>query len=425
MKKATVRIGTVFVLIFFALHVCANGRPYLSIDRAMCLAERNSPLLSVARFQEIAAQRSVEIAQSRYFPTLYAEAIDTIGFAGSARPLYAEGIINSPFRSGLGVDLVAQQVVYDFGRTFYNVEASKYETEYAQQNTCVTAYQVKQLTLEIFYESAMLRTLRDLWAHLSHESAIITKESIHFVNTGQRSVVDQYLSKAETEQARTAQAFFAARLKEASFRLAILMGVSANSFSIPPLPKELTPSLNPNADIFTSPLLTRSIVGAKVAQAKLNREKAGLRPKIVAFVSVGTMDKVKLAERRSYAAGIGITMPLFDLHVVGEIKRAEAVRCAKDQEIAAEQLYLEQMNAKYDEIIRASKIRLQHLRYELELANKGFAVAKKRYFAIEGNLIDLREAFRNLARTQTEIVDTRTKLLQASGAKALLNGGVR
>ncbi len=62
------------------------------------------------------------------------------------------------------------------------------------------------------------------------------------------------------------------------------------------------------------------------------------------------------------------------------------------------------------------------LMYEFDLAIKAFNVAKKRYFSFEGELIDLREAFRNLARVETEIQETRTRLLQASGSKALLNG---
>jgi hypothetical protein len=37
-------------------------------------------------------------------------------------------------------------------------------------------------------------------------------------------------------------------------------------------------------------------------------------------------------------------------------------------------------------------------------------------------LIDLREAFRNIARVESEIEITRTRLLQSKGSKALLNG---
>ncbi len=59
----------------------------------------------------------------------------------------------------------------------------------------------------------------------------------------------------------------------------------------------------------------------------------------------------------------------------------------------------------------------------MDLANKAFSAAKTRYFSFEGNLVDLRDAFTNLARTENEINETRAELLQASGAKILINGG--
>ena len=68
-------------------------------------------------------------------------------------------------------------------------------------------------------------------------------------------------------------------------------------------------------------------------------------------------------------------------------------------------------------------MKLRHLVYELDLGNEAFTVAKKRYFSLEGNLIDLRDAFKNLSRVRTEIEETTAKLFQATGAKVLLNGG--
>ena len=91
--------------------------------------------------------------------------------------------------------------------------------------------------------------------------------------------------------------------------------------------------------------------------------------------------------------------------------------------IEATKQRLAEMNAKYDLVIHSSQTRLRHLDSEYALAKKAFNVAKNRYFSLEGELIDLREAFRNLARVETEREETRTRLLQASGSKTLLNGG--
>ncbi|MBS0359038.1 MAG: TolC family protein [Proteobacteria bacterium] len=388
----------------------------------MQLAEKNSPKLAAARFHEVAAKKSIDIAKANYYPNVRVEAIDSGGFPGSSALTEVNGLMDSPFRSNFSAGVVAQQTVWDFGRTIHDVKATKHEAEYAYHDTRVSTYEVKQLALKTFYECTYFKTQSDLWGRLAHESSIITKEAQHFVNTGQRSIVDRYLSKAQTEEAYTAQAFFNEQLINATRELAVIMGVSDNSFSCPSLPVKLTSSLNPDMGFESSPYLARIIAGSKAAEERLQQQKSRFYPKIIAVASAGQLTDVRLVKKQNYAVGIGVVLPIFDMHTSGEIQHASAISSAKTHEIAATKQYLGEMNTRYDVTIQASKVRLQHLADELTLANKAFSVAKKRYFSLEGELIDLREAFRNLSRVETEIQETRTRLLQASGSKALLNG---
>ncbi len=424
MKHKLFKLSIIGVIIIFcSSNTWAKEARNISIDEVLRLTEMNSPRLSASKMREIIASKSVDVAKANYYPTLSAEAIDDTGFAGSNGLLGVGGLMSSPYRSGYGAGLVAQQIIYDFGRTYYDVEASRHEVELSKQDTRVTLYQIKQLALQTYYECAFFRTERDIWGRLSHESGVITNEVQHFVDTGQVSIVDRYLSKAQTEEAQTQQAFFADRLKKSIHELAIIMNVANENFSCPPLPKELTRSLNPDTGIESSPLLAKAIVSTKVAQSRLNQEKSGFYPKILAIASVGEMASAREVQKKAYSGGIAVILPLVDLHTSGEIQRASAQLSAKTEDVEAEKQYLNQMNAKYDLIIHSSKVRLQHLREEYALAKKAFDVAKNRYFSLEGELIDLREAFRNIARVETEIEASRTQLLQASGSKALLNGG--
>ncbi len=400
----------------------ASGTIVLTIDEAMRLAELNSPRLSAAKFHELAANKSVDIAKSNYFPTLNFEAIDSTGFPASSSGTNVGGIMGSPYRSGFAAGFVAEQTIYDFGRTYYGVEASKSEVERSKQDTRVTTYEVKKLALQAFYECAYYRTQKDVWRDLSQESAVITNQAQKFVNIGQRSIVDRYLSRAQTEQAKTAQAFFATRLNESISELSVILGISNKSFSCPKLPNDLTPILNPASNLEASPLVSRAATETKVAEARLNQEKAGYYPKIVAVASAGGMASSRLVNKQDYSAGIGFVFPLLDLHTNGEVHRAQALALASQEELAAQKQNLGIMNAKYDQDIRSYQVRLKRLGLEFTLANKAFITAKKRYFSLEGELIDLREAFQNLARVESEIEDTRTKLLNAKGSKALLNG---
>lgn len=109
------------------------------------------------------------------------------------------------------------------------------------------------------------------------------------------------------------------------------------------------------------------------------------------------MASSRLEPKKEYAAGIGLIFPLVDFHITGEIQRAKAVASAKAKDVEAEKEYLGEMNAKYDEIIKSSQVKLTHLSYEYELAIKGFKAAKQRYFLLEGDLIDLRSLAKSSA----------------------------
>ena len=99
--------------------------------------------------------------------------------------------------------------------------------------------------------------------------------------------------------------------------------------------------------------------------------------------------------------------------------KAKAVACASEEEVEAQKQYLDETNGKYDEIIKSAQVKLEHLNKETILANKAFKTAKQRYFSLEGDLIDLREAFRNIARVQAEVNETQTQLLQARGSESI------
>lgn len=412
-----------FTGLFLILSTEAYGdEPPIAIDDVLRITATNSPKLSASRFREIVAKKSIDIAKANYWPSLTAEAIDDTGFQGSMKLLEIGGLMGSPYRSGYGAGLILQQIIWDFGRTSYNVEATRHAYEVSKQDTRIRLYQIELFALQTYYECTYFRTERDIWKELIYELAIITKEVQRFVNTGQVTIVDRYLSLAQLEEAQTAHAFYAERLKKTAQELATIMNVPKVYFTCPPLPKHLTQALNPNTPMNFSPFLAKAIASRQEAFARLKQEESMFHPKIVALASVGEMADARVVPKKAYTAGIGIVLPLVDLHISGHIQRAAADLYARREDVESQKQFLGEMNAKYDEIIQASIVRLEHLRIEYALAIKAFKVAKRRYFTLEGELIDLREAFRNLARVETAVYQTRTAILQARGSKALLNG---
>ena len=252
---------------------------------------------------------------------------------------------------------------------------------------------------------------------------MITHEAKHFVRTGQRSIVDDYLSDSQTEQALTAYEFFKERMRGTVKELAVITGKPADSFECPLLSERLINTLNPKSRVNASPYMKKAVAEIRVAQEKLKREQADYLPKIVAVASTGIMESTHLVKKQHYAVGLGVILPIIDFNVKGHINKAHAQLLARQQDIEAQKQFIEEMNAEFDQIILSSTTQIKHLVIELDIARKGFKVAKDRYFSLEGSLVDLRDAWRILARVETTIEDARTDLLQAIGAKALLNGG--
>ena len=162
---------------------------------------------------------------------------------------------------------------------------------------------------------------------MAHESTIITNEVERFVSTGQRSIVDRYLSKAQTAEAQTAEAFFSTRLQETVTQLEIIMNTPKNSFTCPPLP--LTRALNQDFDINASPILLRAEVANKVAEALLEKENANRYPNVIAVASAGEMAEPHLVKKKDYAVGIGVVFPLFDLKIHGQSNAPEQLLLQK------------------------------------------------------------------------------------------------
>jgi outer membrane protein len=414
---------SVFILAAtLTLAVNANAKD-LKLAYVLAMAEANSKQLSAAKLQEIVAQKSYDIAMAGYYPKVNLESIYTRGFAGSSGDLGITGVMGSPYRDGgIASGASARQIIWDFGQTSRSVEASSYEAEVARQDTKVTLSQVKLLALQKFYECSLFQSQYKLWESLGQESAEITKEVEHFVNTGQYSIVDKYLSQAETQHTLSAKAFYSEHLKRVKRELAIIMGVNGEKFSCPMLPHITHLPTTAGSTIEASPIILQAGANANLAQKQAKAEEAKAYPQVIAVASYGHIHKARVVEKKRYAAGIGLNFPILDATTSAQIKKAQAVAMARSKEVESARQYIEETNATYDENIQATLVLLKQLATELKIVNDGFTTAKKRYYNFEGTLIDLREAFRNLVRVKTAIEDSRAKILELKGAKALLNG---
>ncbi len=418
--KPTCRAVTIF-LIGLILAPRASAAD-LSLGEALAAAETYSPRLDAGRLLEQAAHEGVRAAQSYYYPSIAADAVDSWGFPGSSGYLGLGGPMGSPFRSGPAAGLTARQTLYDFGRTSSGVRGARYVERERREQSEAERYALDQDVLRTFYECARFRSEREAWDSLHDELELVAREVSRFVDTGQRSIVDRYLADAQVEEARTNRSFFKSRMGSTLSRLGLLMGAPAVNFACPALPP-LNESVPLYPDGSTNPYLLQARTRIESAENRLSAAKDDYLPLVLGVAGVGAMDKSRLVDRKDYSAGLAVILPVFDglgtTHRVAEARREVG---AGNRLLEDARLKIAELNAGYDELIDASKARLEHLEHERTLAREGYKVAKSRYSRFQGTLVDLRDALRNLGRIETDMADTQANLLEAMGGKLLLNG---
>jgi adhesin transport system outer membrane protein len=395
----------------------------VSLTEALTLAEHYSPRLRAATLQDQAARKGIVAAESAYYPTITADGEDTWGFSGSGGAMGIPGLVGSTFRSGVTAGLVATDTLYDFGRTESSVKTARSGARIKSEEIGVDAYALDVDLLRTFYDCARYRSEYENWSALHDKTQYVAKEIARFVSTGQRSVVDKYLSQAQVDQAWTNSSYFLSRMNSTVKRLALLTGLAESGLTCPALPR--LDESSPLAGSDVSPYVRRAEAEVDLARNRLSAARSDYLPKIVGVASVGTMQRALLIDKTDYSGGLGIVVPLFDgLGTIYRVGQAKTQLDSKAQELAAIRLDMDEADSKFDEAINASKARLKHLENELQLSEEGFHVAQDRYFRLQGTLVDLRDTIDNLGRIETDISDTQANFLEASGSKALLNGAM-
>ncbi len=299
----------------------------------------------------------------------------------------------------------------------------------AKTESKVTSLTIGAQAARYYAKCARDRSLAEIYRDLMEEAKIIQTEVAKFVATGQRSIVDKYLSESQTEEAATIAADFEERLAVDEERLLTLIGLPKDGATCPRMSSDLSTEAttlatsSSNAEI-SSPLILRAQAEMALVEAETSRSRKDYFPRLVGLASAGYMNSTELGvPKQVYSVAVGLIIPLFEgFKTNSEVDENLARTMQKEKEVAATKLNLKETTLGLDEEIRSGLLRLDHLRHELELAETAFRVAKSRYVKASGTLVDLREALRNLGRIRTGKKETESLLLSASIEKGLLNG---
>lgn len=332
--------------------------------------------------------------------------------------------LSSSQRVGYGASVILKQDLWDFGRTTNAVKSAELENELQKKQDALAKAQVQREVLATYLDCSFLKTQLANSTFIIEQAKMLGHETDRFVKSGQRSIIERYMVETELKSAETRLAEYTERLHASEERLGILLQKpSGTRIECDGLPQVKTDVDWMSEGIATNPILEVQKSRSKIAESKLAEAKAEYRPKIFGMALAGTFDNDHLNDQNHYAAGVGITWPLFSGFLVdAQNEKRQAELLAEQSSLDATKQKVDTTNSTYDERIRSLRVRLQFLDQERAHARKVFDLAHKRYEDLQGSMIDLRDAVKFANNLVLDNDQTLRDFLFAEGEKALFNG---
>lgn len=396
----------------------------LSIAEVLLAAENFSPQLKAAAAREVQAGYDIDITRSYYYPTADLQGIQSYGFPGSENGLNIEGLMGSPFRKGLSGGFVSKMILVDLVRDSH-LETTRYLLKAAQAQTRMIRYQVDLAALEIYFDCVRSRGLVAVWQNIIKQiNEIVTKVS-RLVETGQQSPVDLWLVQLQAEDAEMNHSVYAEQYRIGLERLALITGLDKQKIDCPDISSMEVADLNVITPGAISPFVEHAQTVKEAAKYNVREKMAERFPKFMTLATVGNMDRTRLGiKKENYSVGFGVTMPIFEgFRINNGILQAKSLFTERNENILAEVLNVGELNLFYDGIIESSRIKLQFLDHQSKITYEAINLSEDRYLSFIGPLVDVREAFRDLAMVETKRSDVKVDLLLGLSKKVLVNGG--
>ncbi len=424
----------VFGLLLPSKSFAATFAAPLNVKDVLILAEDYSPDLRAARQREIEAEKNIHIQEAYLYPTLDAGGVATTGFPGFnnqmsiSGPGYnndlgAQGMYASPYTETPAGGLTSQLDVVDL-KIPYRIKQAKALYQAEKARTEIIRYKVDWDALKFYFHSVRDIGLQKVWDEiLKVKTDPVYHKVVYFVNRGQHNMADELLIHDMVEEAQLNKEAYQALYGQAIEKLGIYIGKDSEDLA----------ALDPSAlsqDVLT--VLTSTSVSAYISQAEfhstsahefLSSRKAENYPRVTAKASVGGATGSRLVGSEDYAAGVGVSVPIFEgFGIESRIEQARARAKEKDEAVDSLKLFVAVANKTYDERIAYDSAQLKYLDEELKTDKDAYQVSLHRYVTYVGSLVDVREAIRDLERVETQIIDDKTDLLLALTSKAILNG---
>lgn len=287
---------------------------FLTESKIIEIIDSYDPDILAAKLRAEAASEAVRREKASYYPTLDAQAslVPPGSLPGSGSGLGIEGVMASPFRIGQAVGLASSLTIYDFGRTSNAVKAAEFNEKAKKLDIPISRIGVLQNAFQLYYEEILNNSYIKISQDELHQLEFIEKEISGFVATGQRSIVDRYLIKSESERVRTELSSYGQIEKQIKNRLSLFLSLPVESLAVPEdekLPSQIEIA---SMGLENNPFLKKATEDVNYARARNDYAKSKNLPVIKAVASAGIYEGVRLVNPSYWAVVVGVEMPVFE-----------------------------------------------------------------------------------------------------------------
>jgi outer membrane protein TolC len=417
MRNYIIIFSSIFFL-FFTVY-CQNYQAY-SLNDYIELAIKNNPQIEISLQNYKKAQFNQKYYASTFLPHIYL----------SAQTHSSGALLDDNFTSDYGLQINVNQLIFDFGKTFYSYKATKKLTESADFNLKNTIQEVR-LNAKIAYYNFLLaekllwvsqEALNQAKAHLNQAKVLYEtgKTEKYSVTKAEVSVADAQVSVINAKNA----------LKIAKLNMDLMAGMTLPDSII------LTDSLNiKEAEINLDEAINNAFksrpdflylqMQLENARLRLLSAKGSYFPQINASVEYGYNKMPQTDWKENLGAGLYLTAPIYlGGSITASVKQTEADFLqaqaqleAKKQQISNEikQYYLEKKEAE-ERILATQKL--------IEQSIEGLNMTLERFTAGVATPLEVTDAETILAQAKSKhaqaVFDYRVahaKLLYAIGTK--------
>ncbi|MBI1866127.1 MAG: TolC family protein [Nitrospirae bacterium] len=386
----------------------ALSRPALTLERCIETALANNQLLRAARADVAAKEGLVIQARSPLLPQI------TGSVARSESE--SEGVTGKTTTETIASSLSASQLIYDFGKTYGSLGAAKANREASRGGLEKTIQDVVLSVKQAYYAHIIAKTF------VSVQEAVLTSAQAHlkqataFFEVGVRPRYDVTQDEVEVNNALLGLSTARNNVRLSRITLNNAMGIDPNA------PAEIDEALADRKEMPSLDESTRAALASRPeirqADAQVEAARQSLRaaqgrywPTISATGSYtwndGTADSARLGGKsdlgNSWSAQVGLSIPLFEgFGAHGKVREAEAnLEAAQANRENLKQGVLLDVNQAHANLDDA-RVRVTLTESNLKKAKENMDLAKGRYEAGVGAIIEVTDANTSLVKAETD-----------------------